>query len=116
MNINILIAIIALAAGGVGGFYLAKFVKAPKSEKIEIIKNWLLYAVALAENELGAGTGKLKLAKVYNMFVKECSELANYVTFEEFSKLVDEVLDKFREILNTNENIETIINGDYSIQ
>ena len=50
------------------------------------------------------------------MFVKECSELANYVTFEEFSKLVDEVLDKFREILNTNENIETIINGDYSIQ
>ena len=30
MNINILIAIIALAAGGVGGFYIAKFVKAPK--------------------------------------------------------------------------------------
>ena len=40
MNINILIAIIALAVGGVGGFYIAKFIKAPKSEKIEIIKNW----------------------------------------------------------------------------
>lgn len=113
MNTNILIAIIFLAIGGVGGFYISKFIKAPKSEKIAIIKNWLLYAVALAENELGAGTGKLKLAKVYNQFVAECAELANYISFEDFSKLVDEVLTEFKEILNTNEQIETIINGDY---
>lgn len=113
MNIYVLIAIIFLAIGGVGGFYIAKFIKAPKSEKISIIKNWLLYAIALAENELGAGTGKLKLAKVYNKFVTECAELANYVSFEDFSKLVDEVLAEFKEILNTNETIETIINGEF---
>lgn len=113
MNTTILMIIIAIAAGFVGGFYVSKFVTSPKTEKIEMAKHWLLYAVALAENELGSGTGQLKLAKVYNSFVTECPELAQVIiSYKDFAKLVDEVLKQFREILASNENIETIVNGE----
>ena len=110
MNTYILIAIIAVAAGAVVGLAIANFIKLPANGKINIIKNWLLYAIAEAEKDLGSGTGKLKLAQVYNRFVTECPQLANLITYQKFTELVDEVLADFKNILNSNKAIEAVIN------
>jgi len=112
MNTYVLVAIIAIAAGVVVGSGIMYFIKAPTATKIQMIKNFLLYAVAQAEAALGSGTGQLKLAFVYNQFVEKLPQLAKLISFEKFSKLVDEVLDEFEEILKDNEAIKEIIKGE----
>ncbi len=104
--------ILLIILGIVIGYYLKNFFEKTPVEKTEIIKKWLLYAVAVAERQLGPGTGKLKLAQVYNKFVTECPNLAKYISYENFSKLVDEVLEEFKDILNSNANIKTLIEGE----
>ena len=110
MNEVIFYIIIALAAGLVAGYYLSKFISAPLKEKIEIVKNWLLFATAQAEAEMGAGTGKLKLAKVYNMFLERFPQLATVIKYEKFCELVDEVLVTLRSLIENNTNIDELIN------
>ena len=34
------------------------------------VKEWLRYAVTIAEQELGSGTGQIKLRQVYDMFIE----------------------------------------------
>ena len=41
-----------------------EFFKYPRSKQIECFKEWLVYAVSLAEKDLGNGTGALKLRQV----------------------------------------------------
>lgn len=72
------------------------------------VKNWLVYAVTLAESELGSGTGQLKLRSVYHMFVLRFPKLSMIITFERFSDLVDDALDIMREMLK-NDKIANII-------
>ena len=79
-----------------------RFSKEPTERKIAMIKEWLLYAVILAEKELGCGTGQVKLRYVWDMFIKTFPALAPVVSFELFSKLVDEALDQMRHLLETN--------------
>lgn len=102
----ILIAIIAVVLYGV---YV--FLRMPKDAQISQLREWLLYAVAKAEKELGSGTGKLKLRYVYDMFISKFSHLAKIVSFEAFSLLVDEALDIFRDLLEKNDSIAEYI-GD----
>ena len=110
MNEIIFYLIIGLAIGLVAGYYIARFINAPKSIKIEMIKQWLLYATAQAEQEMGSGTGRLKLAKVYNMFIEKFPQAANVITYDQFCTLVDEALVTLRELIENNENIDNIIN------
>lgn len=72
------------------------------------VKNWLVYAVSLAESELGSGTGQLKLRSVYNMFILRFPKLSMIITFTRFSDLVDDALDIMREMLK-NDKIANII-------
>jgi len=110
MNDIIFYIIISLAIGLVGGYYISKFITAPTNSKIEMIKNWLLFATAEAEAEMGAGTGKLKLAKVYNMFVEKFPKIASVIKYEKFCELVDEALVTLRHLIESNTNIEEVIN------
>ena len=77
-----------------------------------IIKEWLLYAVTLAEKELGSETGQVKLRFVYDMFIAKFPYLVKVISFEKFSQLVDEVLEQFEEMLNKNEKIKKYIGVD----
>lgn len=88
------------------------FAKQPTSKKLEKIKEWLLFAVAKAEEELGSGTGQIKLRYVYDMFIAKFPWSAKMMSFEEFSKLVDEVLKKFNEMLSQNDKLLGLINGE----
>ena len=65
-------------------------------------KKWLLLAVTTAETEFGGKTGQLKLRYVYDMFVDKFSLLSKFITFDQFSEMVDEALVEMRHLLETN--------------
>lgn len=109
MNEVFFYVVVALAIGIVCGYFIKKFIEAPSSSKIEMIKNWLLYATAQAEQEMGAGTGRLKLAKVYDMFVEKFPQIAAILKYEKFCEMVDEALVTLRHLLDTNVNIQEFI-------
>ena len=76
------------------------------------VREWLLWAVTEAEKELGGGTGKLKLRQVYDLFVTRFPWLAKTVSFELFSSLVDDALDEMRDMLEKNEAVKALVNGE----
>lgn len=103
-----IILIVVLSVALYSGYV---FLKMPTTSQIKQIKEWLLYAVALAEKELGAGTGKLKLRYVYDMFISKFPHLSRMISFDSFSLLVDEALDVFREMLEQNKNVNDYVNA-----
>lgn len=95
--------LVVLACAMVAVFiYVKKFASMPTEEQIKKVKEWLLYAVVEAEKELGGGTGTLKLRYVYDLFVTTFPEVAKLVSFDTFSKWVDEVLVYMRRLLESN--------------
>lgn len=90
-------------------FGIYKFVKKPRKEQLEKIKQWLLYAVTAAQKEFGGGTGQIKLRYVYDKFLTTFPAFVSIVSFELFSQLVDEALVKFREILENNNKVQEYI-------
>lgn len=87
------------------GMFLDKFIKKSREEKIQVVKNWLLYAVAMAEKELGSGTGRIKLGQVYEQFLLVFPQLQRVISFDMFAKLVDDVLIQFQELVEENVTI-----------
>ena len=81
----------------------------PTAQQIVAIKEWLLWAVTEAEAELGNGTGQLKLRLVYDMFLNTFPWAAKVISFELFAKMVDEALDKMREMLKTNPAVAALV-------
>lgn len=95
--------LVVLACAMVAVFiYVKKFVNMPTEEQIAKVKEWLLFAVMQAEKEFGGGTGTLKLRYVYDLFVTTFPEVAKLVSFDTFSKWVDEVLVYMRRLLESN--------------
>jgi hypothetical protein len=84
----------------------------PTAAQIAKVKEWLLYAVTMAEKELGGGTGKLKLRYVYDLFLTKFSWLAKVITFEQFSALVDEALEEMKRLLESNNAVKEIVNNN----
>ena len=101
--------VITIVIGAVIGGLIYNFIKLPNSEKKEKIKEWLIWAVSRAEKELGSGTGQLKLRYVYDMFVTKFDFMSRFMSFEEFSNLVDEALEEFNSMINTNEKVKNYI-------
>lgn len=104
--------IIAVAVFAVAGYAVYVFVKMPSNSQITKVKEWLLWAVTKAERELGSGTGQLKLRYVYDMFIVKFPSIAKVISFEAFSLMVDEVLEKFRDLLDKNQSLQNYITGD----
>ena len=73
------------------------------------MKEWLKYAVTIAEKELGSGTGQLKLRQVYDMFIKKFPVLSNFIPFSIFSKMVDLALEWMNEQIKKNNKIKEFI-------
>ena len=84
---------------------VSDFFHMPREAQIKKVKEWLLYAVIMAEKEMGGGTGALKLRFVYDLFISKFPHIAPYISFETFSMWVDEVLDQMKHLLETNNNI-----------
>lgn len=91
------------------GFAIYKFFGLPTEKQIACIKEWLKYAVAMAEKELGSGTGQLKLRYVYDMFVDKFPSVSKIIPFETFSTWVDEALVWLENQLGKNNSISQYI-------
>lgn len=86
----------------VGGIF------AIKSDK-EKAKRWLLFAVLEAERQFGSKTGQVKLHSVYNKFLESYPIFSKFISFEEFSSMVDEVLQQMRHLIETNPAIASYV-------
>lgn len=96
----------------VAGFAVYKFVGLPTKEQVIKIKEWLKYAVTIAEKELGGKTGQLKLRMVYDMFVSKFPSVAKLISFDTFASWVDDALEWMNKQLEANKAIETVVNGE----
>ena len=105
----VIVGIIAVLI--VAGFAVYKFAGLPTKSQVAKIKEWLLFAVTKAEQELGEKTGQLKLRTVYDLFVSKFPTTAKLVSFETFSRWVDEALVEMKKMLENNKEIETIVKG-----
>ena len=110
-SIIVLISI-ACACGIIIGYYAKNFFNNSKENQIAIVKQWLLFAVAQAEKELGSKTGDLKLAKVYNEFVNELPVAAKVINYDEFKELVDFALKQLNIIMTNSKEITNYVKGN----
>lgn len=108
-NWFVLVAFAAVAAAG--GYAVYTFVKMPTDKQLKKVREWLLYAVTKAEKELGGGTGQIKLRYVYDMFVARFTWLAQVISFEMFSMMVDDALEKMKTMLESNKAMQELVNG-----
>lgn len=93
-------ALLGIAAFGVSVICaIHTFGRMPRSEQINAVKQWLRGAVKQAEEELGGGTGPMKLRRVYDWFLQRFPAAALFITFDQFSNMVDEALDWMDEYL-----------------
>ncbi len=75
------------------------------------VREWLLYAVTIAEKEYGSGTGQIKLRAVYDMFLAKYPKLSIFISFETFSGWVDIALDKMRMMIEQNPAANALVKG-----
>lgn len=106
-NWSLLVVVLAIVIVGI--VYIKKFIQMPTEKQIETLKEWLLFAVIQAEKEFGTKTGQVKLRYVYDMFLTKFPALVAVITFEQFSQLVDEALDKMKHLIETNTNLRYYI-------
>lgn len=109
-NWFVLVGLMAVAAAG--GYAIYVFVKMPSDKQLSKVKEWMLYAVTKAEKELGGGTGQIKLRYVYDMFVARFTWLAKTISFEMFSMMVDEALDKMKTMLESNKAMQELVSKE----
>lgn len=76
----------------------------------EKAKKWLLLACLEAEKEFGSKTGVIKLRYVYDMFLATFPVLSKFVSFEQFSKMVDVALEEMKHLINTNMAVFNFVN------
>lgn len=106
---NWFVIVAMVAVGGSIGYAIYSFVKMPTDKQLNKVREWLLYAVTKAEKELGGGTGQIKLRYVYDMFVARFTWLAKTISFEMFSMMVDEALDKMKTMLESNKAMQELV-------
>lgn len=112
-NWSVIIAVVAVVV--VAGVAVYAFLKLPTNQQTTKVKKCLLAWVIAAEADLGGGTGKVKLSTVYGMFVTAFPVLKNFISFETFSEWVDEALEEMRNMLEQNENLRTVVEGNMLI-
>ena len=72
-------------------------------------KEWLKWCVTKAEQELGSGTGQIKLRQVYDMFIERYPMFSKFVPFSLFSKWVDDALIFLRDQLEKNAKVKELV-------
>lgn len=92
------------------------FIRTPRAAQIKTLKEWLKYAVTLAETELGGGTGQLKLRYVYDLFVGKFPKLSKWLSFDSFSDYVDDALEWMNKQLESNAAIKSVVKNESTLE
>ena len=103
---NVIIAVVATILIGI---FVLWFLKLGREKQIQIIQEWLLLAVVKAEKELGNGTGQIKLRFVYDLFLDKFKFVSMFITFAQFSGLVDMALITMKEMISNNNQVKDYI-------
>lgn len=113
-NWYLFIGILALVAVLI--YACIKFAKLPNGKQMTKIKEWLLYIVVKAEQELGEKTGKIKLAYTYDLFIARFKWMSVFITFDMFSILVDEALEEMKKMLESNKAVRVLVEGENKVK
>jgi hypothetical protein len=103
---DIIFALIIIAAICL---FIVWFLKLGKERQLKIINEWLLLAVVKAEKELGDGTGQIKLRFVYDLFIDKFKFASMFISFNQFSILVDSALVIMKEMVSNNDQVKNYI-------
>lgn len=87
------------------------FYHLPTEEKREAVFEWLKLAVFKAEKEYGGKTGQIKLREVWNQALQTFPWLIKYISFEEFSVLVDRALVWMHKQIEDNHAVYELVYG-----
>lgn len=112
MNTKIIFGIIFLILILTFISYLIYCYKTKKGAQLQKVKQWLLYAVIEAEKKMGGGTGEIKLRYVYDKFLTIFPRMSLFVSFDLFKTLVDEALQKAKDLLQQNEKLKNYVKKD----
>ena len=110
-NWFVIVGLIAVLTAG--GYAVYVFVKMPSDKQLNKVREWLLYAVTKAEKELAKKyKADYELRYVYDMFVARFTWLARVISFEAFSMMVDEALERMKKMLESNKAMQTLVSGE----
>jgi len=103
LTANLPLILITLIVFSLAGIYISDTFNKTKEEQIKELEKWLRYIVWESEQLFGSKTGQLKLARVYNLAVKQFPWIAKFMTYEEFDqKYVKGALDWLNEQIAKN--------------
>ena len=85
-----------------------------RNDKVKA-KQWLLFACIQAEKAFGSKTGVIKLRYVYSMFIATFPILSKFISFEQFSEMVDDALTEMQHYIDTNMKIFEYVGGTENI-
>ena len=108
--------IIFIAMAVIGIRFIIKFVKNPTPQQLESIKQWAIYACAMAEASLGSGTGQLKMRATYDMFLTKFPALSKLISFEAYQGITETALVEFKKMLAQNPSVKDLIIKEGEIQ
>lgn len=91
--------------------FIVWFLKLGKERQLKVITEWLLLAVIKAEKELGDGTGQVKLRFVYDLFIDKFKFASMFISFNQFSILVDSALEVMKEMISNNDQVKNYISN-----
>lgn len=91
--------------------FIVWFLKLGKERQLKVITEWLLLAVIRAEKELGDGTGQVKLRFVYDLFIDKFKFSSMFMSFNQFSALVDSALVIMREMISNNDQVKDYVSN-----
>jgi hypothetical protein len=106
--VTFVLAVAVLIVSGIG---IYTFINYPTNDKIQKVKEWLLFAVTQAETEFGTSTGQIKLRYVYDLFIAKFPAISKVISFDSFSLLVDEALEQFKKLLINNKTLQEKVYG-----
>ena len=93
----------------ISGVFIFNFLQKPSEQKLQNIKEWAIYACALAQAHLGSGTGQLKMRETYDMFISRFPDLVKIVPFEMYKNIAESALLEFKKMLENNPKVKELI-------
>lgn len=101
--------VIIVAILVISGVFIFNFLQKPSEQKLQNIKEWAIYACALAQAHLGSGTGQLKMRETYDMFISRFPDLVKIVPFEMYKNIAESALLEFKKMLENNPKVKELI-------
>ena len=112
MDIEIIIRIAEYAVIiAVAVLSVFKAIRTMKEHK-QSLSSFLLYAVTEAERSLGSGVGALKLRAVWKEACEAAPFLMKFISFEDFSAMVEDALRDAKKLWATNEKAAEYVSGE----